>query len=73
MGRWEEGRWVWNVVWSKEIREREQQGVEAFLEFIHQFELTEGGLNRWCGRVEQGGVFCEQCLLDARRAWRGAG
>lgn len=57
MGRWEGGRWVWEVTWRRELRDWEQQGVTEFFDFLHQVKLEEGGSDRWVWKEGVGGEF----------------
>ncbi|XP_057811357.1 uncharacterized protein LOC131025574 [Salvia miltiorrhiza] len=57
MGKWCDGRWVWEVKWKCELREREVESVNSLMETISGFPPCAGKKDTWEWKADKGGVY----------------
>lgn len=57
MGYWDGGRWIWEIRWLREIREREQCKVEELLGLLRDISPTIDAPDRWRWLGSPSGCF----------------
>ncbi|XP_057811517.1 uncharacterized protein LOC131025747 [Salvia miltiorrhiza] len=57
LGRWENGEWIWELSWRRELFEREKVGANDLLSSIAVTNLTADSADGWCWNAENEGTY----------------
>ncbi|XP_057779594.1 uncharacterized protein LOC130998180 [Salvia miltiorrhiza] len=69
-GRWEEGRWKWELKWCRTLRETEMEAVNLLISFIFSFLLDADLEDRWTWSASTDGKFTTKSAYEVIQARR---
>ncbi|GAB4855083.1 hypothetical protein Ancab_023666 [Ancistrocladus abbreviatus] len=64
MGEWREGRWCWNLIWNRELLQREEQAVDVFLDFISDRQPNNAIEDGWRWEHSKSGGYTAKSGFD---------
>ncbi|XP_057811908.1 uncharacterized protein LOC131026156 [Salvia miltiorrhiza] len=73
MGKWENGVWVWEVKWRRDLFDREVEGVNNLITVIAGVKPCAGQVDRWSWSAAKEGVFTTRSAYSLIKKARSAG
>ncbi|XP_057809058.1 uncharacterized protein LOC131023530 [Salvia miltiorrhiza] len=71
LGKWVEGKWMWDLSWRRELRAREMEMVQLLYSFIANFTLCACEEDRWIWAASPDGVYTTKAayslIVESRR------